>query len=231
MKKSHLNRYFIIVGFFLSIFHLNASAALIGPSNPYLSFADSPFYGASFSWFYLEDFEDHLFNTPGVSANAGGVTSVAYGPSIHDSVDADDGSIDGSGLNGDSYFSWSGATGITFSFNANILGTLPTSAGIVWTDGTGTTMFEAFDAKGNSLGIIGPVSIADAHQAGETGEDTFFGVTHSGGISAIKIMNTVSAIEVDHLQYGAVVPIPPAAWLFGSGLLGLVGIARRRKLS
>lgn len=27
----------------------------------------------------------------------------------------------------------------------------------------------------------------------------------------------------------AVVPIPPAMWLFGSGLLGLVGIARRKK--
>jgi len=25
------------------------------------------------------------------------------------------------------------------------------------------------------------------------------------------------------------VPIPAAAWLFGSGLLGLVGIARRKK--
>jgi hypothetical protein len=27
----------------------------------------------------------------------------------------------------------------------------------------------------------------------------------------------------------AVVPVPPAVWLFGSGLLGLVGIARRKK--
>jgi hypothetical protein len=26
-----------------------------------------------------------------------------------------------------------------------------------------------------------------------------------------------------------VVPIPAAAWLFGSGLLGLVGVARRRR--
>ncbi|MEA2093077.1 MAG: hypothetical protein U9P11_00765, partial [Pseudomonadota bacterium] len=25
------------------------------------------------------------------------------------------------------------------------------------------------------------------------------------------------------------VPVPPAVWLFGSGLLGLVGIARRKK--
>jgi len=27
-----------------------------------------------------------------------------------------------------------------------------------------------------------------------------------------------------------VVPIPPAFWLFGSGLLGLVGMARRKKI-
>ena len=34
---------------------------------------------------------------------------------------------------------------------------------------------------------------------------------------------TVLAVDV------WVVPVPTAAWLFGSGLLGLVGIARRRK--
>jgi len=27
----------------------------------------------------------------------------------------------------------------------------------------------------------------------------------------------------------SVVPVPAAAWLFGSGLLGLVGVARRKK--
>ena len=35
--------------------------------------------------FYLEDFEDHLLNTPGVNASDGGVTSIVYGPLIHDS--------------------------------------------------------------------------------------------------------------------------------------------------
>ena len=30
---------------------------------------------------------------------------------------------------------------------------------------------------------------------------------------------------------GGVVPVPPAVWLFGSGLLGLIGIARRKQSS
>jgi hypothetical protein len=106
---------------------------------PYLSFANSPFNGGSFSYFYLENFEDHLLNTPGVTADAGGVASVIFGPSIHDSVDADDGAINGSGLGGDSYFTGNGAAGVRFTFNAGVLGGLPTSAGLVWTDGGGGT--------------------------------------------------------------------------------------------
>jgi hypothetical protein len=40
-------------------------------------------------------------------------------------------------------------------------------------------------------------------------------------------------IGIDNIRFGqnppAAVPIPPALWLFGSGLLGLIGIARRKK--
>ena len=73
-----------------------AHAALIGPT-PYLESSDSPFDGVSFgAYFHLEDFEDHLLNVPGVTASSGGVTSIVFGPAIHDSVDADDGFIDGS---------------------------------------------------------------------------------------------------------------------------------------
>ena len=84
----------------------------------YLSQNNSPFRNLNNTYFHLENFEDHLFNTPGVTASAGGVTSVVFGPSAHDSVDADDGVINGSGLAGDCYFSASGAAGIRFTFNA-----------------------------------------------------------------------------------------------------------------
>jgi len=38
----------------------------------------------------------------------------------------------------------------------------------------------------------------------------------------------ITSIHVDNIDTG-VIPVPAAVWLFGSGLLGLVGVARRRK--
>ena len=34
---------------------------------------------------------------------------------------------------------------------------------------------------------------------------------------------------VDDIKLNAAVPVPAAAWLFGSGLIGLIGLARRKK--
>jgi len=171
----------------------------LGPT-PYLCFSDSPFNGLSLGYFHLETFEDHLFNVPGVSANQGGVTSVVFGAPIHDSVDCDDGNIDGSGLLGDSFF---GAPDMTFTFDAGALGSLPTHAGIVWTDGGGgaTVIFEAYDAAGHSLGTA-TGQHADGSVNGTTAEDRFYGVIYSQGISAIRISHNSGGLEVDHLQYG-----------------------------
>ena len=40
-----------------------------------------------------------------------------------------------------------------------------------------------------------------------------------------------SSVFYDNLSFAEVsaIPVPAAVWLFGSGLLGLVGVARRRK--
>jgi hypothetical protein len=204
----------------------------VGPS-PYLSFNDSPFKSLNLQNFQLEDFEDHLLNVPGVSGSPGGVTSVVFGPSIHDSVDADDGSIDGSGLNGDSWFS--STPSVTFTFDAQVLGGLPTAAGVVWTDGVNPIQFEAFDGNGSSLGIVGPVGAADNSFNGETAEDRFFGWTDSNGIGSIRLTSgSGGGIELDHLQYGGLagappsgIPLPPAAM---AALVTVAGTGAYRRI-
>ena len=174
-----------------------ANAVPIGPS-PYLSFSgDSPFSGGSFAYFHLENFEDGLLNTPGVVSAVGSV----IGPgAFTDSVDEDDGAIDGNGNSGNSFSFALGSTGITFTFDSGALGSLPTHVGIVWTDGAGTTSFEAFGSSG-SLGTIGPVSIADGSFSGTTGEDRFFGWTDPGGILSISISNTTRTIILYIFEY------------------------------
>jgi len=194
----------------------NLRAGAVGPT-AYLSFNDSPFKNLNLQNFQLEDFEDHLLNVPGVSGSPGGVASVVFGPSIHDSVDADDGAIDGSGLNGDDWFASPAL--VTFTFDKQVLGGLPTHAGIVWTDGTDPIQLEAFDGNGNSLGVTGPVNSADSSFNGETAEDRFLGWTDDSGIGSIRITSGPGGIELDHLQFGGVagggggaIPLPPAAW-------------------
>ncbi|TKJ34979.1 MAG: hypothetical protein CEE38_16085 [Planctomycetes bacterium B3_Pla] len=179
-----------------------ASAQTFYGPTAYLKTSDSPFDGLSFGDFYLEDFEDESLNTPGLSVNAGVLTSDSPYPDLIDSVDEDDGAVDGSGSDGESWFRSSGSAGLTFTFDAAVLGSLPTHAGIVWTDGGGTTTFEAFDESGASLGTIGPFLIADTLHTGETDEDRFFGVSDPAGIWKIHISNSSGGIEVDHIQYG-----------------------------
>lgn len=204
-----------------------ASAQLLGPT-PYLSFADSPFDGGSFSYFHLEDFQDGALNTPGLSASGGIVTSG------NDSVE--------SAPNGaQSYYSGGQLTVLTFTFSAAALGTLPTHAGLVWTDvgfsaptlGFGEVFFEAFDASSASLGVIGPFLLGDGSASPSKPEDRFFGVTNAAGISAIRISMPGSGDwELDHVQYGLVVassaaPEPGTVALLGLGLLPLALAARR----
>ena len=45
------------------------------------------------------------------------------------------------------------------------------------------------------------------------------------------LTDAVGTIDVVRLSVVSAVPVPPALWLFGSGLLGLIGIARRKKVA
>jgi hypothetical protein len=225
----------VLIGLLVSAVAPASAAPIFYGPTPYLQASESPFSGVGLSYFFLEDFEDALLNTPGVSSSAGGVT----GPGgITDSVDADDGAIDGSGQAGRSFFG-GGSVGFTFTFDESVLGAFPTHAGIVWTDGAAfnEVTFEAWDALGVSLGTIVAPNIGDGNFLSGTAEDRFFGVSNEGGISQIRIFNSVmsgggSGIEADHLQYGGervqAVPEPATLLLVGAGL-GLVAKRSRRK--
>jgi hypothetical protein len=65
---------------------------------------------------------------------------------------------------------------------------------------------------------------------------TLYGLTGNGTTAAVQsyILGTVSVssngtLTITANSSSAPVPLPAAVWLFGSGLLGLVGVSRRRK--
>ncbi len=59
MEKRHL-AVGVLMATVLMVPH-TTHADLIGPL-PYRSFSDSPFYGLTFDYFYLEDFTDGILN-------------------------------------------------------------------------------------------------------------------------------------------------------------------------
>jgi hypothetical protein len=218
---------------FLTLFASRSNAATIffGPT-PYLSSADIPvgFFSGGFS---LENFED---GTLDFGITASGVSHFILAPSgITDSVDADDGVIDGTGQSnptkGYSYVG-DGSPGLTFTFS----GPLPTAAALVWTDGAGfsfPTTFEAFGPGMVSLGFLTvPLGIPGSYY-GDAAEDRFFGVQDPGGILALRIVSPGGQVEADHVMFGTAalasseVPEPATLLLCGAGL---VAAARRRAI-
>ncbi|WP_052713289.1 hypothetical protein [Pseudoalteromonas rubra] len=174
----------------------------IGPT-PYLSFEqDSPFYALKdvFGYFHLQTFEHGMGDAVGASFSRGVVRAPA---SFVDSVDGDDGVVDGKCASCKSFYvDQSAELGLMITFNKAELGTLPTHAGIVWTDGKGETRFKAYDEFGNVIADSGQVSIADDSFYGTVSDDHFFGVTAHKGIARLYIENTIDGLEIDHLQYG-----------------------------
>jgi len=200
------------------------AASFFGPT-PYLSSANIPAGLYASVPVALETFEDGSLDF-GISASSGAVG----GPgTFTDSVDADDGNIDGFGTQGKSWATNLASTQMTFTFS----GPLPTAAGIVWTDSDPNPLpvsFEAFGPGMVSLGIIGPFQLGDTVQTGTTTEDRFFGINDAGGILAIRLYNTsTNGWEIDHLQYGAMVPEPSSAVLAAIGMMGLAAWGWRRK--
>ncbi len=161
-------------------------AQVFGPV-PYLKPIDTPAAFANGANSNIEDFEDAQL-TPDLIIPGAIVTP----STVTDSVDYDDGALDGLGRQGHS-LQGTGVVRIE-------LPTRPTFAGLVWTDGPGAVTFTAFGPTGAVLATSGPHTLADGSNTGATAEDRFFGVRDAGGIGAIQL-SASGGIEIDHVQW------------------------------
>jgi hypothetical protein len=85
----------------------------------------------------------------------------------------------------------------------------------------------ALDADGNTVDVQ-----TRTGAQGDLGVDLDFLVSSAiNEITQVQLIGDItwlSGYGIDDLVLGAAVPIPPALYLFGSGLLGLIGIARKK---
>jgi hypothetical protein len=181
----------------------HAGTVFLGPS-PYLSAADGPFDLSGLgSTFFLEDFEDGELNTLGIEqyGNPANFAIVRPPSTLTDSVDADDGLLDGSGRDGNSLQVTLAATfppltadSLSLEFDVTALGFIPTAFGFVCTDGTpgSSIRMTVFDESRNLVAshyfgdpLFG--DLGDQRFDGTTAEDRFFGVVNPDGFYAVGI--------------------------------------------
>ena len=214
---------------------LPSGAVFWAGDSAYLSAADVPagfFAGGAPA--FLDTLEDGSLDGGLTTSDA----SVIIGPAFvgtRDSVDADDGRIDGScgpqtSASGcGSLFNGNGGR-LTVTFQG---AGAPTAFGLVWTDGATAinVTVSATAADGSSLGSVTYGGIGDGSNAATTAEDRFFGVQFAGGVKSLTVVNSGGGIEVDHLQYGVMAAVPePGTWaLMAIGMLALGPLAGRRR--
>jgi len=211
---------------------VNASAMSFGPT-PYLEEGETP-AGFFDGPFHLEDFEDGMLDAfltifPGNVLQPNSTSGSAIVST--DSVDGDDGKVDGDGTDGHSFFSGSSSM-MTITFDSPVK-----AAGLVFTDGDSRSTnvrLEAFNGT-TSLGVIDAGDLADDVFNGTTGyldqedEDNFLGFLDLGGITSLKIsINAGTGIEIDNIQWQAV-PEPASLGSALMGVIGLVALRRRRR--
>jgi hypothetical protein len=202
------------------------------PPSPYFSLADSPLVDMNDGTFIFEDFEDGSLDLP---VGVVGYPGLIMEPSpFTDSVDGDDGIVDGSGSEGKSYRPALISVGFTnpptyttiyqLNFTSTEPSGLPTAVGLVITDGLPDSRITVTARDRNGVNTFVHYSDInfDMNSSGSTFEDRFVGVTNALGMREVAFAHHwmgfphEARVEIDHLQF--VIPEPE----FGSISLALI---------
>jgi hypothetical protein len=152
----------------------------------------------------------------------GGITVLASEPTIQGSQLATD--------------SFGNIQTIASSFNNDLAYVNGTGVSLKWSAGNGTTnIWGASLANGGSTNLYNQGPDQSGIALGQS--VSLFGITGNGGTGQLQTYDlgdnlTLSANGTLTVSSGSTgtspVPLPAAVWLFGSGLLGLLGVGRRR---
>ena len=147
-------------------------------------------------------------------------------------------------------FDWDDSLAATSAALTNININVTTSTGVAYFGGTYTYQVDAPAQNLNSLWLsrtttagndpnTDSVLVIAFTAGGLTEGNTDAGLTQIYEARCLRnpcyyaLENNISAYDFRTTEVGTLtaspVPVPAAVWLFGSGLLGLVGIARRKK--
>lgn len=113
----------------------------------------------------------------------------------------------------------------TLNTTTTYSGTL-TGNSLAWT--TGTNVLNSCTPGANGGLICANVTLDTPAPAGMDENPMIFDLT-LGGITILHDTGSATAPVTYTLTTMSAVPVPAAAWLFGSGLIGIAGVARRRR--
>jgi hypothetical protein len=167
-----------------------AKNVLFTPATPYLSPADSPYFGDGRSCHSLENFQEGRLTVPGFSFHtAAGAAIVSPG-----------GVVDP----GSTQYALSGTNSVgmlQLDFHQEILGGLPNRVGFAWTRGfNGTITLTVVNGRGGIANHVHQVN--NPNLPGNPADDLFFGVRSEAGIASLLIsFNPPFFCEIDHVQF------------------------------
>ena len=115
----------------------------------------------------------------------------------------------------------------------DLFGYTTTNAGSIYHDPSDplvqATVLYGLDNDGD--GFYNTAWVRDDWVSADNGnlEDAYVGMNNDSAVYTINYTSSTKGIALVRGESVNPVPVPAAIWLFGSGLLGLVGIARRKK--